>query len=106
MKNKKLVILISSLVQRGAERRASDLANQLSQKGYNVDLIALEKGLDFNISKKVSYFKVSSLKARANKLVKLIYSLYQLLKLSKIEKTLRKLSPDIVLSFMGSLTLT
>jgi len=30
IKNKKLVILISSLVQRGAERRASDLANQLS----------------------------------------------------------------------------
>jgi cytolysin (calcineurin-like family phosphatase) len=67
IKNKKLVILISSLVQRGAERRASDLANQLSQKGYNVDLIALGKRLDFNISEKVSYFRVSSLKARANK---------------------------------------
>ena len=56
-----------------------------------MDLIVLEKGVDFNISKKLNYFRVSSLKARANKLVKLIYSPYQLLKL---RKTLRKLSPD------------
>ena len=61
------------------------------QKGYNVDLIVLEKGVDFNISEKLNYFRVSSLKARANKLVKLIYSPYQLLKLRKI---LRKLRPD------------
>jgi len=33
-KNDKSALLINSLVQGGAERRPSDLSNQLLQKGY------------------------------------------------------------------------
>jgi len=97
MHNKKLVILISSLVQGGAERRASSLGNDLAEKGYRVDLITLDSGVNFSISGKVNYHQVSALDAHANKLVKLFYTPYQVIKLRKL---IKEINPDIVLSFL------
>ena len=97
-KTKKIVIVIPCLQGGGAERVATLIANSLTRRNsYSVYLVNLEKGLSYYLDQKVQRIVLTSLDGKENKHKKLIHFPYQLFKLWR---TLKKIKPDAVISFM------
>lgn len=94
----KIVLVISSIAQGGAERVMSELANEWSQKGHEVHLIILTQQKDFyKISEKVEIHRLA-LPLNQN-LFDRLSSLFSVLK--NLRNTIRNINPEFVLSFMN-----
>ena len=95
---KKVSIISQGLSNGGAERVASIIANYLSDKGYEVQYIAVynsKKQYQLNKNIKYTYIDVLS----KNKIQKFI------LRSKKIAKNIQNFNPDAILSFLCNETL-
>ena len=95
--NLKIAICIPSLGSGGAERVTSILANKLVEYGYEVSIIMLSRMLCvYPLCEKI---KTESLDCDADAGMPYIKRFFTRLK--KIRRTVKRLSPDVVISFMS-----
>lgn len=90
----KIVFLISSMKNGGAERVVANLSNSLSRKGYKISIVVFdEEKSDYKLSNKVilKSYKFNS----ENKLSTFFNGVYA------VKKALNEIDPDIIISFLS-----
>lgn len=92
----RIAFCIASLGTGGAERVTSVLANKLVEQGHDVSIIVFFNKCVYNLSEKIS---VEWLKCEEDEA--LPYIKRYPLRLKKIKNATKKISPDVVISFMA-----
>lgn len=94
----------------GTERVTSQIANGLAEKGYDISIISIEKGLSphFETNKKIKLFELNNMerfdeKNAVNHIVRKVkFRFWSLRKIRNIkkafEKAIQKIKPDIVIA--------
>lgn len=91
---KHIVFAIGSLYGGGAERVVSVWASALAEKGYRVSVLVYARlENEYQISKKVDVYSIAVSQEKCNELS-------MLKRLSRFRKMLKKLKPDVVISFL------
>jgi GalNAc-alpha-(1->4)-GalNAc-alpha-(1->3)-diNAcBac-PP-undecaprenol alpha-1,4-N-acetyl-D-galactosaminyltransferase len=94
----KIVLVISSLGQGGAERVMSELANEWSKENHEVHLVILTQQKDFyKISEKIKIYRLA-LPLNQN-IFSRIFSLFYILR--NLRNLITSINPSFVLSFMN-----
>ncbi|EOH94901.1 glycosyltransferase [Enterococcus pallens] len=103
---KSLVLVIPAMRYGGAERVMANLANSFSRKGYKVSLISLQKSVSpYALDDKVNYICSDLQINRSNKFFKSIsLILMGIRSFFFYSKLIKKLNPDVVLSFLDNAT--
>lgn len=105
MKPRNITLIISSMRSGGAERVMMKLANTFASAGHNVNLILFTPETEkpfYNIDKNVNVISLNCLSYNKSPIIyvkNIIYCLYIL------RKTIKKLSPDVIISFLESVNL-
>ncbi|ELR68647.1 hypothetical protein C900_00158 [Fulvivirga imtechensis AK7] len=93
----KITLVIPTFVQGGMERVMSELANYWSNEGLNIDIIFLVNHEPFfEINKKVNSIAMPEFTYSKSSISKIVYSLRLILFL---RRKVRKIKPDVILSF-------
>jgi GalNAc-alpha-(1->4)-GalNAc-alpha-(1->3)-diNAcBac-PP-undecaprenol alpha-1,4-N-acetyl-D-galactosaminyltransferase len=100
----KICLIISTLSSGGAERNASLLANFFSKKNL-VSIVTFQKKESnyYNLSKKIKLFNLDLLSSSNNIFFKILNFIKRLYALNQ---KLKKIKPDVVISFLETMNIT
>lgn len=94
----RLALVISSLSSGGAEKVLTELANVWSQAGHGIHIITLDDSKPFyQLDEEIQRWPLSSLSDSRSRIEG---ALKNLRRIWKLRKTISRLSPDLVLSFI------
>ena len=96
-KKRKICLLTNTLYAGGTERIVATLSDCLVRNGFDVTIVTLQQGKDYDLNPRVKYVKLSNMDKKSSAVSKVLFFPFKLMKFLAITK---RENPHVIISFL------